>query len=833
MKPHETTPKRLVRYFVSYAHDDDKLPGKLLAELDKHLRSCKHFEFQRWQDTNILLGEKWHDEIQKALLDCEFGLLLISPAFLGSDYIGKHELPIFVSGEKPCMPVGLCRIDFTNHDTKGLSESQIFLHATPNGKNRKSFAECNGNTAINFTHSLFGQISARLNKLFADPPAVLQPKPDPPKKTTNNLPRLPTFFGRQQELDTIAKALLPQTRTWGALIDGAGGIGKTSLAIRAAEIAASQFDRVLFVSTKVKKLTPDGAVALSNSIVPAYPELLNEIAKLLGLPHIAEKPEGERPGLIKAAVQSEKVLLILDNLENLDKPQQNLLFEFVSDLPPGCKAIVTSRRRTDVDARIIRLGKLDQDAALAYLDELSVGRELLARASSDERLHLYEETGGNPLLVRWVVGQLGRGNCRTIANALELCRKASAANDPLEFIFGDLLETFTDAETKSLAGLSYFTQMIEVNHIAELAGLTKTSAQTALGDLANRALVIPDEADEKFTLVPMVADFLRKKKPELVAETNGRLEGRAYALIMENGRDNYDRFSTLEAAWPGIAPAFPLFLIGDNAQLQKVCSALPTFFEFQGRWDEWLALSEKAEARAVATFDYAQAGRRAYDAGWIHYLRQQAEAVSKCADRAAEHWERAKAGARECAIAIRLRGIGHQMKKDYPSAIAAYSEALNLHRTLAAESEDIASDLNDLADVERYSGDFVAAEAHYGEALRVASAVGDAEGVAIYTGNLAGMTLDRKDWPAAETLAREALLLSEAVHRQQLIASNNRRLARAIVRQGKAAEAVPHARRAVKIYAHLGSPDLAAAQATLAECEAALTEDGPPGPSMD
>jgi tetratricopeptide (TPR) repeat protein len=645
------------------------------------------------------------------------------------------------------------------------------------------------------------------------------PTPAAPVKTTNNLPRLPTFFGRQPELDIIAKALLPATRTWGVLIDGTGGIGKTSLAIRAAEIAAPQFDRVLFVSTKVQKLTSEGAVPVSNSIVPAYPEMLSGIARLLGLPHIAEKAETERPALIKAAVQAEKVLLILDNLENLDKAQQNLLFEFVSDLPAGCKAIVTSRRRTDVDARIIRLGKLDQDAALKYLEELSAGRDLLARASTAERLHLYEETGGNPLLLRWVVGQLGRGGCRNLASALDLCRKAAAANDPLEFIFGDLLETFTEAETKALAALTYFTQKIAVKHIAQLAGLTETAAQTALGDLANRALVMPDEADETFALVPMVADFLRKKKPEVVAETGNRLEKRAYSLIIENGYKKHDRFPALEAAWPGIAPALARFLAGDNARLQTVCDALQNFLNFQGRWDERLALCEKAEARAVAAADHDNAGWRAYDAGCIHYRREQADAVLTCAERAAAHWATAKAGARERAGAIGLRGICHQLKGDYPAAIAAYREALDLDRSLAAESVDVASGLNDLAGAEQTSRDFAAAEGHYREALRVARAVGYAEGVAYITGNLAELALDREDWPAAETLAREALPLSEAVHRQELIASNNYRIAKALARQSKAAEALPHARRAVEIFTHLGSPRLAEARATLRRCE--------------
>ena len=225
----------------------------------------------------------------------------------------------------------------------------------------------------------------------------------------------------------------------------------------------------------------------------------------------------------------------------------------------------------------------------------------------------------------------------------------------------------------------------------------------------------------------------------------------------------------------------------------------------------------------MAAADHAQAGWRAYFAGWIHYLRQQADAVLTCADRAAAHWALAQAGARERAAAIRFRGLGHQLKKDYPAAITAFRESLDLRRSLAAESRDLANGLSTLADAESASGDYAAAEEHYREALRVSRAVGDAEGVAGYTGNLAALALDRKVWPIAETLAREALLLTEKVGRQELIASNNHRLAKALLRQGRAAEALPHAQKAVDIYTRLGSPNLTAAHAILTDCEAALS----------
>ncbi|HEV7745482.1 MAG TPA: tetratricopeptide repeat protein [Pyrinomonadaceae bacterium] len=678
-----------------------------------------------------------------------------------------------------------------SHDLKGVAKEDLFVAFTARSSSTQTEAPV---------------------KIFAS------------SRIPNNLPRLQSFFGRTEELKQIAEALDPESRTWGALIDGPGGMGKTSLAVRAAyDCPRAQFERIIFVSVKDRELDDDGERALGNLLVPGFLEMLNEIARELGQSDFSKAPEDQRIRLLLEALRPAKALLILDNLESIPKSERDQLFTFVRRLPEGCKAILTSRRRIGSGSDLLILEKLDETAALETLGDLAQHNPLLAKTNEAERLTLWKQTGGNPLLLRWVAGQLGRGSCRTFTDALHFLRSCPRDNDPLEFIFGDLANEFTLEEERVLVALTYFTLLAKVEHIATVAGLSKEPIGTALDTLANRSLVVPDQEEKQYALVPMVAEFLRRHRSQIVQETGNRLERRAYALIVENGDQNHDRFPVLDAAWPTVAPALPIFLAGPNDQLQTVSRALTLFLEFTGRWDESLSLNKQAETRAEAEGDRYNAGWRAKEAGYVYRLRRQADAVLDCANRAAEHWEAGNGGVRERAIATRFRGIAYELKEEHAEAIRAYRESLDLLRSLSTESEDVALGLNDLAGSERLSGNFAAAEQDYREALRVARAVCDTEGVAIYTGNLVELEQDRKNWPKSEKLAREALRLSEELGRQELVASNCHRLAQAFVRQGKASEALPYARHSVEIYIKLGSPDLPSAQAALAECEEAMS----------
>jgi hypothetical protein len=90
--------------FISYAHYDnesDDLSKRWLDRLLLHLKPLElHNEVVLCSDQMIEVGTDWHARIQADLQRAKAAILLVSPAFLASEYIKNSELPVLLQNAK-------------------------------------------------------------------------------------------------------------------------------------------------------------------------------------------------------------------------------------------------------------------------------------------------------------------------------------------------------------------------------------------------------------------------------------------------------------------------------------------------------------------------------------------------------------------------------------------------------------------------------------------------------------------------------------------------------------------------------------------------------------
>jgi len=78
------------RVFISYSRKDKKS----LERLQVHLKPLeRENNIEIWDDTRLIPGSKWKEELNSALAATKIAILLISADFLASDFVATNELP--------------------------------------------------------------------------------------------------------------------------------------------------------------------------------------------------------------------------------------------------------------------------------------------------------------------------------------------------------------------------------------------------------------------------------------------------------------------------------------------------------------------------------------------------------------------------------------------------------------------------------------------------------------------------------------------------------------------------------------------------------------------
>jgi tetratricopeptide (TPR) repeat protein len=649
------------------------------------------------------------------------------------------------------------------------------------------------------------------------------------RETPDSLPRRATFFGRDREMSVVLKTISPQDRTWGVLVDGIGGIGKSALAIEAAYRCKEKglFGAYIFVNAKRNILEPSGI----RDLVPAartLDEFLSETARSLGQTGIAQLENESKRRAVLEALRPAKALLVYDNLETLTKEEQEALADFLREIPQGCKAIITSRRRGGEGAVWLRLEKLDWEAARSIIEsEMTRDPQLRAKlkhAGETRWQELYDETKGSPLALVHTLGLMRVRATLTFDGALATLRGNRDA-DLQRFIFQEAQRDLSANDQDALRALSFFVPSAGFEAWTEVTSLSRNALETTIDRLSALAVVDVLGGEERYALHPLTRNFVRDEllsNAKTAHETGNRFA--KYWTAYGKRFGSYEGYDRLEAEWPNLEAAVEWLwltagLKGDELKDKEAarslnelvdCLAQPLFVA--GRWDASIQLNTWAYQAMRATKDWSAAGWRAHDLAWIFgvYGRNTLDQAKLWADRCVRAWSRSS-NKLEQGEAMCIRGLVARQYKNYAVAKRSYQKALAIFRELEND-EWIATTLSSLGGLERERERYDEAERYYRDALMLDMNGGTKEGVAARYANLGLLSLDRRRWSEARDWFEALLPIAIEVGRPDLIAHGQYGLARVHGALGHGDSALALAQDALTIYEQLQSSNLGKAR---------------------
>jgi predicted ATPase/class 3 adenylate cyclase len=535
----------------------------------------------------------------------------------------------------------------------------------------------------------------------------------PPLRSLNatNLPTQPTpLVGRERELAEVLELLISARLV---TLTGAGGSGKTRLALQAAAELVEEFkDGVFWVSL----------AALTD------PELV--------LPTITATV-GAKEDLARF-VDEKRLLLLLDNLEQIVECGPALA-ELLHSCP-NLKLLVTSRAAL----RIVG----EQEYEVAPLPESDAAQLFTQRARQvkpgfepDEHVvEICRRLDGLPLALelaavrikllstQQILERLGRSLELLTSGARDVTERQRTLRATIEWSY----ELLDDGEKRLFALLAVFAGSFDLQAAQEIA----EADLDALASLLDNSLLRRARGERFFMLETIREYALRQleQSPEAAPIPQRHAE---YFLGLTEAAEPELKKGDRQARWLRR-------LDEEHANLR----AALVFFTSRGELEVQLRL-----AAALGRFWYLR-GHLAEGKRWLD------DALAKGGDQPA--WLRAKAltGATYIALA---RGDPAEGKR-------FATQRLTLYRALG-ESAGVAEALNDLAWAAALEGDLAHAEKLEEEASDLFLAAGDAWGLAVSLNNLAGLAWGTGDYKRALAMSAESEVLARELGDKHLAAT--------------------------------------------------------------
>jgi predicted ATPase/DNA-binding CsgD family transcriptional regulator len=625
--------------------------------------------------------------------------------------------------------------------------------------------------------------------------------------------QLSSFVGRESEIAEIMRLLTPGTHggtrsstmvgahaTRLLTLTGSGGIGKTRLAIEAADGLGREYaDGVRFVH-----LAPIG----DPTMVPAA------LAGALGLTETVQFPVLNS---VRTFLHDRRMLLLLDNFEHL-MPAAPFIGNLLADAP-GLAVLVTSREslrlpgEQEFPVPPLDLPCMDPLPSLEALSKVTGVALFLQRARAvDPSFALTPENAGAvaeiccrldgiPLAIELAAARVKVLPVQDIAARLDHSlhlltvgsRSAPSRHQSLQAALDWSFALLSPLERTIFARLAVFRGGFslaaaeavcadaEDDSLDESAVIRCSDAFDLLANLVDKSLVVRGHREDlggrgRYRLLEVIRQFAWDRLLELEEERVIRYRHLTYFLCLAEeaapelrGPHQVEWLNRLERDFDNLraAGAWAQAEPGHEEEGMRLVAALMWFWRLRGhpgearRWSDGVLVNSNRSGSGGRS--PARAGALAC-AGFMAWYQGDLEPAQASFEESMVIYRELGAGDR-WSLSLVLQGLGMvaDVRDDKPAAHRFYAESLALRRELG-DPWGLAQSLDDLGARQLADGDLDAAHTSYVEALEIARQTGDRRLIATELSGLASLAAAQGDVSRAVTLYAEALPLDAELH---------------------------------------------------------------------